>query len=359
LFGLLLLAFGSLVEAQREERSIEVFRNMIFIPVKVAESRPLSFLLDTGTVGSMVSARQADLLHLKIEGNEQAYGVGDDTVRMRFTRDIPLETLGLVISPETIGVFNFDDLDRQMGRRIDGVIGTSIFKSNVVDLDYLSRTVRFFDPRRYSDSGRGTVVNLKIDRDGIPFVNVKIAMPGREPIDARLCVDTGGTEALSFNRPFVEKHHLLDQLKEQIPSTERGYSGESKSVAGRIESLTLGGYVIHNPIAGFSLAQRGATAETGDDGTIGNALLRRFHIIFNYARDIMILEPNAAFDEPFESDMSGLQLVADGDDLKTIRFPPLSLILRPLSRESVQMTSSQMLMDYRRRPSIWIDWGPI
>jgi C-terminal processing protease CtpA/Prc len=33
----------------------------------------------------------------------------------------------------------------------------------------------------------------------------------------------------------------------------------------------------------------------------------------------MILEPNAAFDEPFEYDMSGLQLVAGGDDLKTIR----------------------------------------
>ena len=150
------------------------------------------------------------------------------------------------------------------------------------------------------------------------FVNVKIAMPGHEPIDARLCVDTGGSEAISFNRPFVEKNRLLDQLKERIPSTERGYAGESKSVAGRIESLTLGGYVIHNPIAGFSLAQQGATAESGDDGTIGNALLRRFHIIFNYGRDIMIIEPNAAFDDPFEYDMSGLQLIADGDDLKTI-----------------------------------------
>jgi len=32
----------------------------------------------------------------------------------------------------------------------------------------------------------------------------------------------------------------------------------------------------------------------------------------------MILEPNAQFSEPFEIDMSGMELVADGDDLSIV-----------------------------------------
>src|SRR5262249_19175069 len=137
---------------QREAFSIELFRNMVFIPVRVEGSGPLSFLLDTGTVGSIVSSRQAEVLHLKTEGKEKAYGVGDDTVYMSIAKDIALETSGVRTSRETIGVYPFNELDRRMGRRIDGVIGTSIFKDNVVDLDYSSRTISLFDPRRFSDS---------------------------------------------------------------------------------------------------------------------------------------------------------------------------------------------------------------
>lgn len=292
---------------------------MVFVPVRVGGAGPLSFLLDTGTVGTILSRKQAESLHLKVDGKEPAYGIGDGSLSMGVAKEARLEVPGLEASQESVGVYAFDDLDQAIGRRIDGVLGASVFKHNVVELDYLSRTIRFFDPRRYSDSGRGTVVHLKIDSDGIPFVMVRITMPGQDPIEARLCVDTGSTEAISLNRPFVEKHHLLDQLKEQIVSTERGYAGESKSILGRIDSVALAGYTIRNPVAGFSQAEAGAATESGDDGTIGNPLLSRFHIVFNYARDIMIIEPNSRFDDPFEYDMSGLRLIATGDDLKTIR----------------------------------------
>jgi C-terminal processing protease CtpA/Prc len=44
-------------------------------------------------------------------------------------------------------------------------------------------------------------------------------------------------------------------------------------------------------------------------------ILRRFKVIVDYSRRRMILEPTAHFAEPYEIDMSGIELVADGDDL--------------------------------------------
>jgi len=47
--------------------------------------------------------------------------------------------------------------------------------------------------------------------------------------------------------------------------------------------------------------------------------LRRFRVIFDYAHKRMILEPNGGLSEPFEYDMSGIRLRAEGQDFKTLR----------------------------------------
>jgi C-terminal processing protease CtpA/Prc len=55
------------------------------------------------------------------------------------------------------------------------------------------------------------------------------------------------------------------------------------------------------------------------DGMIGTEVFRRFHVIIDYARSRLILEPNKFFGEPYETDMSGVDLVAGGEDFRTFR----------------------------------------
>lgn len=55
------------------------------------------------------------------------------------------------------------------------------------------------------------------------------------------------------------------------------------------------------------------------DGVIGGEILRRFKVIFDYARGRLILEPNAHYVEAVEYDMSGIRLRADGRDFRTFR----------------------------------------
>ena len=54
----------------------------------------------------------------------------------------------------------------------------------------------------------------------------------------------------------------------------------------------------------------------GRAGNIGNEILRRFKVTFDYSRAQMILEPNNAIDQPDEFDMSGLSPLAEESDLR-------------------------------------------
>ena len=49
------------------------------------------------------------------------------------------------------------------------------------------------------------------------------------------------------------------------------------------------------------------------DGNLGNGLLQRFNVAFDYVNERMLLTPNKGFDRPFEWDMSGLYVQPDAD----------------------------------------------
>jgi predicted metalloprotease with PDZ domain len=49
------------------------------------------------------------------------------------------------------------------------------------------------------------------------------------------------------------------------------------------------------------------------NGSIGNPLLRKFDVLFDYQNSCIYLRPSSTYKEEFEYDMSGLELMADGD----------------------------------------------
>jgi S1-C subfamily serine protease len=48
------------------------------------------------------------------------------------------------------------------------------------------------------------------------------------------------------------------------------------------------------------------------DGVIGNGLLRRFRVTIDLSNQRMILEPSALFDVPYDYDLTGFTIVANG-----------------------------------------------
>ena len=73
----------------------------------------------------------------------------------------------------------------------------------------------------------------------------------------------------------------------------------TRSVRARVESFAFGGFSFRNVVADFPLGEEGSQGDKEVAGLIGNEILRRFKVIFDYSRKEMILEPNVHLSDPF------------------------------------------------------------
>ena len=301
------LQFASGQSARR--LPFEFVGNHIYLRGSVNNSEPIWFLLDTGAAGSYLDAQYAKALGLGVQGESKTVVISFPGVRL----------CNQAFSIQPLGFWIYD------GHAVDGMLGYDFISRFVVQIDYANRTINLFEPQGYRYRGSGEVIPLIMLEDDsggkVPLVRARIMHLGGDPIEGKFIADTGVRGALSFNSPFVEANKLLQSTQKTIQAPLGGGSmvREPKQPVGRVPNLQLGSFTFKNPVAIFFLDKKGVLASPEFDGVIGGEILRRFKVIFDYSRQQMILEPNRHFSEPDEYDMSGLLLIAEGNDFKTFK----------------------------------------
>ena len=299
---------------------------LIFLQARVNNSQPMWFALDSGaSFPFVIDVRRARVLGLKLQGNlTREAGAGPGAYEVTQTRGVSINLGGLNFADQTAGVIALGSLEAQAGRPLDGLVGLDLFTRYVVEIDYVGNEIRLYDPQTYTYTGAGESIPLTL-RDGNFFVPAKIEMPGRPRLDGQFLVDTGGGLVTAvLTTPFARSNNLPSNLPAPTQRTilDRslaGLGGETRLLVSRATSFTLGNLVIREPVIYVSQDRGGALASSHFDGVIGGEILRRFKVVFDYARGRLILEPNAHYAEPVEYDMSGIRLRANGADFKTFR----------------------------------------
>jgi hypothetical protein len=286
------------------------------------------FALDSGaSFPFVIDTRVARVLGLKLQGNlTRGGGAGPGAYKAALTRGVSINLGGLTFADQRTAVIALGSLEAIGGRPLDGLVGRDLFTRYVVEIDYLGNKISLYDPQTYTYSGAGESIPLTL-RGGHLFVPAKIEMPGRPPLDGQFLVDTGGgLVTLVLTTPFAHSNNLANNLPAPTQRTilDRslgGLGGETKLLVSRATSFTLGNLSVREPVIYVSQDRGGALASSLFDGVIGGEILRRFKVIFDYARGRMILEPNARYAEPFEYDMSGIRLhaLSDSGDFRTFR----------------------------------------
>jgi hypothetical protein len=268
----------------------ELHNNHIYLRVGVNDSEPLLFILDTGA-SSLVSRRRAASLGLELRRGGRGYGVGEHSVEAASVEGVSLHLPGVTLSRQSLAAIPLEGLRASLGRPVDGILGYSFFRRFVVEINYASRVINLYPPGGYRHRGRGERIPLIIDEDsGLIFARARIKAPGRAPISGLFEIDSGGGHALILNRPFVERHNLLTPAQRANPVSIGGVVGSSSAVGGLVEVLRLGRTRVDNVSTFFSLAGEGMAASEEFDGNIGNDVLRRFRVVFDYPRRLMILQ---------------------------------------------------------------------
>jgi hypothetical protein len=86
-------------------------------------------------------------------------------------------------------------------------------------------------------------------------------------------VDTGASQFIDLNRPFVDSHRLVDALPDAKPSDRpAALGGSAPFLYATAPRVTLGGIVFDRPRIGLSRAESGSSARKERDGTtVGGA----------------------------------------------------------------------------------------
>ena len=133
-------------------------------------------------------------------------------------------------------------------------------------------------------------------------------------MDTKLLVDTGASHALVLNsnsstRIQIPKEHIETSLG-------RGLAGEINGKLGRIDGAYFGKKMLSGVIASFPYDSTFLYENSYErNGSIGGEMLKKFTVIFDFFRSKMYVKRNASFKHPFEYNMSGLELSAEGETL--------------------------------------------
>jgi outer membrane lipoprotein-sorting protein len=282
---------------------IDVDDNAIFVRGWINRSAPLWFILDTGASTTVIDARRARALGLKSAGKIGGSGSGG-RIEVKFTKGVNFTLPGVSLMNQTVASLPFRKEVTGIRPNFGGILGYDFISRFVMEIDYANKTLTLHDPKSYQYKGAGK--RLPITIDGTPFIQAEVKVSGHDPVPGRFEIDTGYDGALTLYGPFVKAHPILAPTATSDPGVRQGLGQSLKSVKSQVESVAFGGFSFANVVTDFPVAEGGSEGDHDVSGLIGNEILRRFKVIFDYSRQEMILEPNVHLTDPFKTNTGGL-----------------------------------------------------
>ena len=300
----------------------ELVARHIVVQVKIDNSRPLSFVLDTGDKVAIVDADRARELGLKLRGQVRVGGAGSETLTGSLVQDSTWTLPGLAGFSQPVSLaLPLGKLAARFGHDFDGIIGSDFIGQYVVEVDYQARVIRLHDKNKFSYTGPGESIPIQLDRQGHPSIEAEVTPFGAPPIKGKFVLDIGSGAALALYSPFVAEHRLLGSGLKTIRSIGAGGTGgKTTGQIGRLSELEIGRFKIVSPLTLFSEDKAGALASTELAGNIGQQIACKFKLFLDYSRGRIILEPTANFSEPFDRAFGGLAISAEDKDYTTFRI---------------------------------------
>lgn len=300
----------------------ELVTRHIVVKVRINDSRPLSFVFDTGDKVGIVDIGVAKELGLNLHGQVRIGGAGSETLTGSMIAGAKWTLPGLDGFAQPIALaIPLGRLAARFGHDFDGIIGSEFIKQYVVEVDYQARVLRFHDKDKFTYSGKGETIPIGLSNEGHPIIEAEVTPVGGHPIKGKYVLDLGSGNSLALHSPFVNEHRLLNSGLKTIRAIGMGGAGgQTNGQIGRVAEMKIGSFKLANVNSLFSEDKAGAFANSALAGNIGQRIASRFKVFLDYGRRRIILEPTATLDDSFDRAYSGLALRGEGKNYTTLRI---------------------------------------
>jgi len=291
------------------------------LKVRINNSRPLSFVFDTGDKVCVVDTEVAKELGLKMEGQLRIGGAGADTLPASFIKEATWSLGGLDGFTQPVALtFPLGRMAARFGQDFDGIIGSDFIKNFVVEVDYQNRVLKLHDKDKFTYAGPGESIPVQLNSQGHPILEGEMMPLNGEPLKGKFVLDLGSGGSIVVMSPIVTEHKLLGNgLKTIKVIGAGGAGGQTNGQMGRLASFQIGKFKIASPLAMFSEDKGGAMANHELIANVGQQIAGKFKVFLDYSHNRIILEPNSTFADPMDRATSGLALTTEGKDHATVR----------------------------------------
>jgi hypothetical protein len=300
---------------QKELLTFTKARGLMILSTYINNKGPFNFILDTGVGLTIITdPKLKDSLDLKNLRKIKVTGLGEGKDIDAFVSSFIKIEIGSTIAESTSAAIldeDIFDLSNYAGMPIHGLIGYEFFSSFVVRINYQLDYLNIYNNAKPRIFKKGNKIPIIIEQNK-PYVEVFVDVGKKKKIPVKMLIDTGAGHPISLESRNGSAFPLPDKFISANLGV--GLGGNISGYIGRIENFKIGKFDVKNPICSFPYYEDvGAKAITKRSGSIGNQLLKRFQVIFDYQKSTMYLRPNANFRDPFEHDMSGIELFVTAD----------------------------------------------
>jgi len=270
----------------------------------VGHADTLTFILDTGSSGISLDSATAGSLGLTPVASEINIRGIAGMRKAEFIYNKKLKLNDLTVDSLNFHINDYEFLSYVYGVRIDGVIGYSLLSRYILKIDY--------DIREIEICSQGT---LRYPRGGHllkPFIRTLPVQSARirdhRKITSRFLFDIGAGLSLVLSEDFEQDSLVLRKKRKRFPIQAHGVGGKLTMDMTLVKDFRLGPYRFRKVPTMVFADEFNVTSYPYLGGLIGNQILKRFNVIFNYQRREIYLKPNTLYREPFEYSYSGMEL---------------------------------------------------
>lgn len=247
------------------------------IEVSVNGRPPRWFVLDSGAEYHVIGTDLAKELALH--------------TKPRFGRDfasaLTIEFSGVTLRDQDAMVMPLDNFKKQR-RDIHGLIGYDFFASRAVTIDYQRHVVRACPASSFKPAPDDVAVPMEF-AGRVPVVPVRLTLADGRTLSLRAMVDLGAQVALIVRYPYAEAHKLFDGARETSASPSLYGPQAMKTIAAK--SVAVGPTTLAVSSVRVFGASSGSGGFTESDALIGNELLQRSRVTFDYPHHRLLLAP--------------------------------------------------------------------
>lgn len=310
-------------ETKRKRLLIPVkqVKNLLIIPIYINQKGPFNFILDSGVgIAVITDSKLIDSVHIENVRSVAitGFGAGKD-LSAYIAPQVEFSLIPTVKANIPTAILKSDALDLSgfTGMPIHGLIGYEFFSSFLVRINYSSGSVIVYPKDTHYIMKKGYRIPITVEENK-PYLTTELSLKPGTKTKVKLIIDTGAGHPLSME---TNKGIPFEVPQKKIHANLGvGLSGKIDGYIARVSALRIGKFVLKDVLTSFpDYDHVGAKIRSFNrNGNIGNGVLKKFDIVFDYNRESLYIRPNGNYKEPFEHDMSGLEFISAGENYKQI-----------------------------------------